>query len=194
MLRYQYSYSFILGARLRHQCVHAPHRPDGGGVSYFSLTHDSNFSQKVLRYSDSMIYFASIVRRELDGLKSHQNGEVETINSLIYRWSTQVTSHTRFKARRANRTVLTAIRRSTIATQTVEEEQEAKRRWAWLRLLLICWLIDYTDFDPVAMTFDIAENWRSLKCCYKGGRVIFSTVLTIWWPRASGWGMLGVWR
>ena len=75
-----------------------------------------------------MIYFASIVRRELDGLKSHQNGEVETINSLIYCWSTQVTSHTRFKARRANRTVLTAIRRRTIATQTVEEEQEAKRR------------------------------------------------------------------
>ena len=75
-----------------------------------------------------MIYFASIVRRELDGLKSHQNGEVETINNLMYCWSTQVTSHTRFKARRENRTVLTAIRRSTIATQTVEEEQEAKRR------------------------------------------------------------------
>ena len=99
--------------------------------SYFSLTHDSNFSQKVLRYSGSMIYFASIVRRELDGLKSHQNGEVETINNLIarlYCWSIQVASQTRFKARRANRTVLTAIRRRTIATQTVEEEQEAKRR------------------------------------------------------------------
>jgi len=120
---------------------------------------------EVLRYSGSMIYFASIVRRELDGLKSHQNGEVETINSLIYRWSTQVTSHTRFKARRANRTVLTAIRRSTIATQTVEEEQEAKRRWPGDilngvdNLVATCkWLRDARGVEVVLVAGDISNE------------------------------------
>jgi len=102
---------------------------------------------EVLRFSDSMIYFASIVRRELDGLKKNQDGE------------------TRFKARRANREVLRAIRRKTIATQTVEEEQEAKRRWPGDilngddNLIATCkWLRDVRGVEVVLVAGDISNE------------------------------------
>jgi len=109
--------------------------------------HHIGLMEDVLRFSDSMIYFASIVRRELDGLKKNKEAE------------------TRFKARRANRTVLRAIRRRNIATQTVEEEQEAKRRWPGDilngddNLIATCkWLRDVRGVEVVLVAGDISNE------------------------------------
>jgi len=75
------------------------------------LMHKLDVVEDILSCNGPMIYIATIVRTELDGLKKSPKPEEEQ------------------KARRASRWVQKALKEKKIATQTALEEEQAKSRW-----------------------------------------------------------------